>query len=217
MSAVGRTPRDERRRRLGQNFLLPQAAERFVTGAGVGPDELVVDIGAGSGAISRQLLRQGARVIAVEADPVWAARLRRLAQSEGRNRIRVIEADFLLWTLPAECFRVVACLPFAATTAILHRLFDNPEQPLERADVIVQWEVARKRAAAPPDTLVSTGWAPWWQFHQGRCVPAEHFRPVPRVDAGVLIATRRQPPLLPTAMAAPYAGFVRSHWPFPRP
>ena len=155
MSAVGRTPRDERRRRLGQNFLLPQAAERFVTGAGVGPDELVVDIGAGSGATSRQLLRQGARVIAVEADPVWAARLRRLAHREGRNRIRVIEADFLLWTLPAECFRVVACLPFAATTAILHRLFDNPEQPLERADVIVQWEVARKRAAARP-----TRWSP---------------------------------------------------------
>ena len=227
MPAVGRTPRDERRRRLGQNFLLPQAAERFVTGAGVGQDELVVDIGAGSGAISRQLLRQGARVIAIEADPVWAARLRRLAQSEGRNRIRVIEADFLLWTLPAECFRVVACLPFAATTAILHRLFDNPEQPLERADVIVQWEVARKRAAAPPDTLVSTGWAPWWQFHQGRCVPAERLpartpggcrgpdrHPASTAaaadgDGGSLRRVRAQPLALSASLSAP-RGPVRS-------
>jgi 23S rRNA (adenine-N6)-dimethyltransferase len=216
VSAERRTPRDERRRRLGQNFLLPHAAERFVTGAGVGPGELVVDIGAGSGAIARQLLRQGARVIAVEADPDWAAELRRLAQREGRSRIRVVEADFLAWTLPAERFRVVACLPFAATTAILQRLLDNPEQPLHRADVIVQWEVARKRAAAPPDTLISTCWAPWWEFHQGRRIPAEYFRPVPRVDGGVLMAIRRQPSLLPARMAAPYAGFVRDRWPFPR-
>ena len=156
-------------------------------------------------------------MIAIEADPVWAGAAAPTGPKRGPKPHPVIEADFLLWTLPAECFRVVACLPFAATTAILHRLFDNPEQPLERADVIVQWEVARKRAAAPPDTLVSTGWAPWWQFHQGRCVPAE---PLPARTPGgcrVLIATRRQPPLLPTAMAAPYAGFVRSHWPFPCP
>lgn len=216
MSAPRRTVRDERRRRLGQNFLLPHAAERLVTEAGVGPGELVVDIGAGSGAISRQLLRRGARVIAVEADPVWAARLADLARREGRARISVVEADFLAWRLPAEPFRVVACLPFGATTAILRRLFDNPEHPLVRADVIVQWEVARKRAAVPPDTLVSTTWAPWWQFRLGRRVPAREFRPVPRVDGGVLVGTRRRPSLLPAGMAGPYAGFVRSHWPFPR-
>ena len=175
MSAARRTPRDERRRRLGQNFLLPHAAERFVTGAGVGPGELVVDIGAGSGAISHQLLRKGARVIAVEADPSGRLAAAPTGPKGGPNRIRVVEADFLAWMLPAEFFRVVACLPFAATTAILHRLFDNPEQPLGRADVIVQWEVARKRAAAPPDTLISTRWAPWWEFHQGRRIPSEQL------------------------------------------
>jgi 23S rRNA (adenine-N6)-dimethyltransferase len=190
------------------------AAERFVAEAGVEPGELVVDIGAGSGAITHQLLRRGARVVAVEADPAWAGRLAEFARQEGRGRLRVVEADFLAWPLPAEPFRVTACLPFGATTAILHRLFDKPEQPVVRAEVIVQWEVARKRAASPPDTLVSTTWAPWWQFRQGRRVPAQQFRPVPRVDGGVLVATRRQPPLLPTGMAGPYAEFVRHHWPF---
>lgn len=215
MPAARRTSRDARRRRLGQNFLLPRAADRFVTEAGVAPGELVVDIGAGSGAITSQLLRRGARVIAVEADPVWAARLSELVGRFGRESVSVVEADFLAWRLPAEPFRVVACLPFGATTAIFHRLFDDPEQPLVRVDAIVQWEVARKRAAVPPDTSVSTCWAPWWHFRVGRRVPARDFRPVPRVDGGALVASRRQPPLLPERMAGPYARFVRGLWPFP--
>lgn len=214
MSAARRTPRDERRRRLGQNFLLREAAERFVSEAGVVPGELVVDIGAGSGALSRELLRAGARVIAIEADPVWADRLASFAWSEGRGRLQVVNTDFLAWQLPAEPFRVLACLPFGATTAILHRLFDRPGQPVVRADLIVQWEVARKRAAAPPTTLVSTTWAPWWEFRLGRRIPATEFRPVPRADGGVLAVNRRQPALLPVAMAAAYADFVRRRWPF---
>lgn len=216
MPAARRSARDDRRRRLGQNFVLHRAAERFVFQAGVSAGELVVDIGAGSGALSRQLLRRDARVIAVEVDPVWAAGLDELSRREGRGRLRVVNADFLAWPLPDRPFRVVACLPFGATTAILHRLFDQPEHPLVRADLIVAWEVARKRAAVPPDTLVSTTWAPWWQFRLGGRVPARDFRPMPGVDGGVLVATRCHPPLLPAAMAGPYARFVRVHWPFPR-
>jgi 23S rRNA (adenine-N6)-dimethyltransferase len=87
---------------------------------------------------------------------------------------------------------------------------------LERADLIVQWEVARKRAALPPSTMRSTTWLPWWEFLLGRHLPAAAFRPVPHVDSGVLIITRRQPALLPPAMARLYSEFVRTHWPFDR-
>jgi 23S rRNA (adenine-N6)-dimethyltransferase len=109
---------------------------------------------------------------------------------------------------------VVGSLPFGQTTRILHRLLDDPTLPLERADVIVQWEVARKRATVPPTTMLSTVWAPWWEFRRGPRIPAAEFRPIPRVDAGVLIITRRSRPLLPVAMAGRYAEFVRAHWPF---
>jgi 23S rRNA (adenine-N6)-dimethyltransferase len=85
---------------------------------------------------------------------------------------------------------------------------------MRRADVIVQWEVAVKRAAVPPATLVSTAWAPWWEMHLARRIPAAMFRPVPRVDAGLLVITRRHPPLLPAEMARPYAEFVQREWPF---
>lgn len=91
MRGARRTPRDLRRLTLGQNFLRLRAAERFVAEAGVNPGELVVDVGAESGAISRDLLRRGARVIAVEADPDRTGRLRDLADALGRSRMRVAE------------------------------------------------------------------------------------------------------------------------------
>jgi 23S rRNA (adenine-N6)-dimethyltransferase len=209
-----RTPRDARRRSLGQNFLRPELAERFVEEAGVTAGDFVVEIGAGSGAITAALARRDADVLAIEVDPAWAARLRRSVGRPPSWRVRVVEADFLATPLPARPFRVVACLPFGQTTAILDRLLRDPERRLQRADVIVQWEVARKRSAVPASTLRSTAWAPWWEFRLGRRIPATGFRPVPRVDGGVLVVTRREPALLPRTMTAPYEAFVRAHWPF---
>jgi 23S rRNA (adenine-N6)-dimethyltransferase len=214
--AGGRTARDERRRRLGQNFLRRGAAERLVYEAGVAPGELVVDIGAGSGVLCRALVAHGAQVVAVEMDHVWAAQLRVLARDEGAGRVSVLQTNFLTWPLPRQPFRVLASLPFGATTAILCRLLNDPGTALVRADLIVQWEVACKRAAAPPRTLLSATWAPWWEFRLGPRLPAADFRPVPRVDGGTLVVTRRSPALLPTSMASAWTDFVRGHWPFPR-
>ncbi len=217
MPAGRRTHRDERRRRLGQNFLRPDLAERFVEDAGVAAGDFVLEIGAGTGAITAALARRGAEVLAVEIDPVWADRLRRTVGRAHANRVRIVEADFLAMPLPPRPFRVVACLPFGSTTAILSRLLGDPEGRMRRADVIVQWEVARKRSAVPASTLRSTAWAPWWEFRLGRRIAATGFRPVPRVDGAVLVATRRDPPLLPPAMAARYQAFVRANWPFSSP
>ncbi|MGO9198906.1 MAG: rRNA adenine N(6)-methyltransferase family protein [Acidimicrobiales bacterium] len=214
MPARRRTPRDERRRSLGQNFLSPRLADRLIEQAGVRAGELVVELGPGAGALTMALARQGADVLAIEIDPAWADRLRLRAAGVAPGRVRVVTADFFSCRLPDQPFRVVGCVPFGVTTDICRRLFDDPRSPLWRADLIVQWEVALKRAQSPPATLVSTLWAPWWEFELGWRIPAQQFRPVPRVDGGVLIARRRQQPVLPVQMARPYQDFVQAHWPF---
>jgi 23S rRNA (adenine-N6)-dimethyltransferase len=214
MSARGRTVRDWRRRRLGQNFLNAATADFLIDRADFQPRELVVEVGAGRGAMTAALARRGVRIIAVEPDPVWSAQLRERISKD--LHVRVIEGDFLSLALPLEPFRVVGSLPFARTTDMLRRLLDDPDTCMERADVIVQWEVARKRAASPPSTLLSAAWAPWWDIQLGHRIPAREFRPIPRVDAGLLTITRRNPPLLPPSMARSYAHFVRQHWPFDR-
>jgi 23S rRNA (adenine-N6)-dimethyltransferase len=214
VSARRRTARDERRRHLGQNFLNAATADRLVEQVALRRGELIVEIGAGSGAITVALARRGAQVVAIEPDSAWCGRLR---ERIGMNRqIRVINGDFLTVPLPTAPFRVVGSLPFGRTTDILRRLLDDPSNALYRADLIVQWEVARKRATMPPTTLLSTLWAPWWELQLGPRIPAMEFRPVPRVDAAFLTVIRRDPPMLPISMALPYADFVRRAWPFER-
>ena len=213
MSADGRTQRDERRRSLGQNFLRPERAEQLVDAAAFVPGDLVVEIGAGRGALTYALARHGVAVVALEKDPHWAESLRReVRRRRLEDRVRVVRCDALDYRMPRRPYRVVGSLPFGATTAILRRLLDDPGSPLVRADLIVQWEVARKRAVMPPSTLLSTTWAPWWSFEVVRRLPAAAFRPVPSVDAAVLRVTRREPSLLPLRMAGPFASFVRRQW-----
>lgn len=178
------------------------------------PGDLVIDIGAGAGAFTDALLARNLNVIAVEVDPGWAEKLRQRHRKLPRHRLHVLERDFLSVRLPRETYRVIGSLPFSRTTDILRHLLDNPTTGPDRADVIVQWEVARKRATVPPTNLRSTAWAPWWMFELGKRWPAKSFRPVPKVDGGVLTVRRRVPPELPAKMAAPYSKFIEQNWPF---
>ncbi len=173
-----------------QNFPIPEAAERFVSNAGVDPGELIVDVGAGSGALSRELLRRGAQVIAVEADPAWAARLADLARMEGRGRLRGSQRRLSRLAPPPPplpggglcALRGHHRHPAPATRR--PRPVPNPR----RSDHAMGG--GPQRAAAPPTTLLSTTWAPSWEFPPGRRIPATGFRPVPRVDGGVLVITQ---------------------------
>jgi len=72
---------------------------------------------------------------------------------------------------------------------------------------------AKTRGTTPIDASLDH-WAPWWNMRLGDRIPANKFRPIPRVDAALLTVTRREPPLLPATMARSYAQFVRQHWPF---
>jgi 23S rRNA (adenine-N6)-dimethyltransferase len=212
VSAVRRTPRDERRRRLGQNFLKPEVAQALVTGASFEATDVVVEIGAGLGSCTFALAREVEEVVAIEADPFLAAQLLRAVERLGATNVKVLDLDALRYKFRRLPFRVFGSLPFGVTTALMRRLFDNPNIALVRADLVVQWDVARKRAAVPPTTLLSTTWAPWWEFSLGQRIPANAFRPVPSVDAAVLRATRRTPPLLPLELAVGYREFVRGEW-----
>jgi 23S rRNA (adenine-N6)-dimethyltransferase len=203
-----------RRRVLSQNFLVDRRAiDALVDGSGAGAGDLVVDIGAGNGLISAALVRRGAQVLAVERDPSLAERLR--AKFATWPAVTVVEADVLQTPWPAEPFRVVANIPFGITTKILRHLLDS--DVLARADVIVQAEVARKRGTAGRGTLLNACWEPWFEFGTGPRIPAAAFRPRPRVDAAILIVTRREPPLVAVASRRDYTDFVTAAFEGARP
>ena len=214
MSGRRRTDRDRRRRTLGQNFLADaDVVERLVGALDVRPGQLVVDLGAGDGALTHELVAAGAEVWAVERDPVWAQRLRSGLRRRGtEDRVRVIEADLRRLRLPRTPFRVVANPPFGLTTEVLAMLLDDPARGPERADLVVQYEVAWKFARQPPSTLRGAAWAPWWEFSLGAKVDRHSFRPVPRVDAAVLTIVRRDPPVLPVWLGPQLRHLLRPAW-----
>ena len=214
MSGRRPTGRDTRRRELGQNFLVDRhVIDRFIRSLDLRDGELVVDLGAGTGALTVPLLHAGVAVWAVERDPVWSARLRQIATRRSTpERCRVIEADLRRLRFPRPPFRVVANPPFGLTTEILARLLDVPERGPVRVDLIVQREVAVKHTRRPPASLRTAAWAPWWEFHAGPTIGREAFRPRPRVDAAVLTIVRRDPPVLPARLAPRLRELLRPGW-----
>jgi 23S rRNA (adenine-N6)-dimethyltransferase len=191
-------------RASSQHFLRTSAlAAELVVDAGVGADDLVLDIGSGSGRLTAELAARARRVLAIELDARWAAHVR------GRwPNVDVVEGDVIELALPDEPFRVVANLPFARTTEILRRLLDDPRTPLVRADLVLEWDVARKRACPWPSTLNGVLWSAWYRFSLLRRLPASAFDPPPIVDAGVLAVERRAVPLVDERAWHDYRRFV---------
>jgi 23S rRNA (adenine-N6)-dimethyltransferase len=187
--------RKKSRRELGQNFLKDKrVAKRIVAESGVGKDELVVELGAGGGMLTRQLARVARKVIAVECNPYWAMHLRERFSND--ENVRVVQGDGLTVTLPKEPFVIVADIPFNITTPILHRLLDDPTFPLQSAHLLVQKQLALKHARSTPTTLKTLNWSPWYEFSAGLELPADTFHPKPKVDACLMVAAKRDPPLV---------------------
>lgn len=201
---AGRRAHGARPSPRSQHFLRSRAlAAQIVREAGVSADDVVLDLGAGTGRLTVELARVARDVVAVEIDPRLASRLR------GRwPNVRVFEGDATEMAVPAKPFRVVANLPFARTADLLHLLFDSPGTPLVRADLIVAWEVAVKRAIPWPSTLNGVVWGSTYEMSLGRRLPRQLFGPTPSVDAGLLIARRRAEPLVSAELADAFRSFV---------
>jgi 23S rRNA (adenine-N6)-dimethyltransferase len=171
--------------RWGWHRLAPSWAERLVADAGISKGELVLDIGAGNGAVTAALVARGARVLAFELHPQRLAALR--SRFAGDHGVTVVKADVADLRLPRRPFRVVANPPFAQTTAVLSRLL-APGSRLVRADLVVQQQAARRWAAGRAPG--AGRWAQVWDARAGQRLPRHAFDPPPQCDCAVLRLSR---------------------------
>lgn len=175
------------RSQWGWHRLADNYAEELVRSTNVGRNDLVLDIGAGTGAITAPLVATGARVIAIELHAERAAQLRRRYAST--PRVRVVRADAADLHLPSGPFRVVANPPFSLTSVLLHRLLGRNSQLLS-AHLVMQRAAANRYAVGRVFPVEKSGHC--FELSVGRLLPRSAFDPRPKVDAAVLIVQRVQ-------------------------
>lgn len=157
--------------------------------ASVARGDLVLDIGAGTGALTGPLLACGARVVAFELHPARASELR---ERFAGARLTVVVADASDLRLPRRPFRVVANPPFSVSTSILRRLV-APGSGLVRADLVVPWHTGRRWLAG--DGPGAGRWLKTFEVTTARSVPRRAFSPPPPGGAALLVIRRRPRPL----------------------
>jgi 23S rRNA (adenine-N6)-dimethyltransferase len=212
-SARARTPAApadaaRRRRELSQNYLRgPEAARQFLRAVRLDPEATCLEVGAGEGILTTRLAEMCREVIAYEIDENLADRLR--ARVQGHENVKVVLGDFLSARPPSRTFQVVGNAPFSLTSPIIDWCLRSAR--MTSATLITQLEYARKRTGGFGrwSQLTVSSWPQVsWEL-RGR-IPRTQFRPVPRVDAGILHLERRADPLISPSLMAAYRRMVQA-------
>lgn len=199
------------RKSLGQNFLVDANQQRRIVEATMaGPDDTVVEIGPGQGALTRHLAGTVRRLILIELDNDLAPRLQQEYAQD--SSVEVVHADFMDVDLPAlvgdpRNVIVVGNIPYNITTPIIFRLLEHRNRP-RRIVLMIQKEVAERITAPPGDGeygALSVGVRTVASVERLFTVGRGSFRPVPRVDSAVI----RIEPLVPPPMTEEEDGDLR--------
>ncbi len=205
-------------KKLGQNFVVEQGSVRQIAAlAGVRPGDLVLEVGPGLGSLTLALLEAaagagGARLVAVEIDPVLAAELPKTIADRApgfAGLVDVVTADALT-VGEAEVGRptvLAANLPYnVAVPVVLNLLAALPS--LQRGIVMVQAEVADRMCAGPGGRVYGAPSAKLAWYASARLagtVPRSVFWPVPNVDSKLVGFTRHDPPPTSASRAEVFA------------
>lgn len=186
---------------LGQNFVIDgNTIRRIVSVAKIAPDETVLEVGPGLGSLTLGLLDAAASVVAVEIDPVLAAKLPATVKQwrpDAAKNFHLVQADAMRVTeLPVAPTSLVANLPYnVAVPVVLHLLQHFPS--LNHGLVMVQDEVADRLAAGPGSKTygVPSVKAAWYSsMRKAGVIGMNVFWPAPKIHSGLVSFTRQEPP-----------------------
>ena len=193
-------------RSLGQNFLNDMGViDAIVEGSGIGPEDLVIEIGPGMGVLTSAAAEAAGRVVAVEIDSRLIPVLRETLA--GYDNIVVLNQDIMKTDLDAlireyqdgscgGCVRIIGNIPYYITTPILMKLLEDRVEA-ETITLMMQKEVADRIEADPGSRTygalsVAVGY--YCETAHIADVPKECFSPRPKVDSAVIRLDRRTAP-----------------------
>ena len=173
-------------RSLGQHFLTDRRVlARILEAADISSDDTVVEVGPGRGILTRRLVEQARRVIAVEIDADLASVL--APKLDNPPNLTVLEADARTADIdPAGPYKLVANLPYYAANPIVRRFLEM-DRPPTRMVIMVQREVAKSMTSPPGKmTLLSVAVRFYGSPRLVCTVPPRAFRPPPKVHSAVV-------------------------------
>ena len=180
------------KRRFGQNFLVDQGVvKRIIEAFQPGPDQTVIEIGPGRGALTRELTKHAGRVVAIEFDRDLVGQLR--DEFAGAANLTVVEGDALNIDFcdaikPSSHARVVANLPYNIGTAILQKLIEQ-RRCLTDLTLMLQREVVDRIMAGPGSSergYLSVFVEAYCEVEKLFDVSPQAFRPAPKVWSTIL-------------------------------
>ena len=200
------------RKRLGQHFLVDRSMlERIADALAPTPDDVVVEIGPGRGALTDLLAARAKRVVAIELDRDLVPYLR--ARYALAGNVEVIERDVLevkLADVAGPDFLLAGNVPYYITTPIIFHALESPRPA--RAVYLVQREVA-ERIVSPPGSrtygALSVNVQALATPELIARVPAGAFRPPPSVESAIVRLTPRAEPAIAPAMETAFQTFVQ--------
>ncbi|KAF7142703.1 hypothetical protein RHSIM_Rhsim05G0132200 [Rhododendron simsii] len=194
----------------GQHILKnPLLIDTIIEKSGIKSTDIILEIGPGTGNLTKKLLEAGKSVIAVELDPRMVLELQRRFQGTAfSNRLKVIQGDVLKCDLPY--FDIcVANIPYQISSPLTFKLLAH--RPLFRCAVIMfQREFAMRLVAKPGDTLycrLSVNTQLLSRVSHLLKVGRNNFRPPPKVDSSVVRIEPRKPQ--PSVSFKEWDGLVR--------
>lgn len=186
-------------RALSQNFLADRATAEYVARLAVPQGHhvpLLLEVGAGKGALTAKLAPHCHELHAHEIDPRLVPKLR--TRFSTTPQVRVVAGDFMDTRPPRTPFAVAGNVPFSRTADIVDWCLRAPT--LTDATLLTQLEYARKRTGDYGSwTLLTVRSWPRYEWRLVGRVDRRRFSPVPRVDAGIVRIERRRTPLLEPA------------------
>lgn len=176
---------------LGQNFLKSELALKKIIEAGeIKPEDIILEIGPGKGALTKKLLEKAELVIAVEKDRELFEFLKKKFEKEiTEKKLILVEEDILEFQIvnyELQKYKIVANIPYNITGAILKKFLTEQNQP-ECMILMVQNEVAKRIVANDKkESILSVSVKAYGEPKMIMKVPARYFSPAPKVDSAII-------------------------------
>ena len=180
------------KRSLGQNFLTSDVVPKWMCEAGdVQKDDIILEIGPGTGMLTKTLLERGAKVVAIEADIRAILELEKTFENELKSgQLTLIHGDARETTphnlgLENKKFKIVANIPYYLSGFLLRHFLESAIQPTNLT-FLIQKELAERIARDKKESLLSLSVKVFGNPTYKKTVSKGHFFPKPKVDSAIL-------------------------------